>query len=425
CKKCQQRIKKHGLKDEHELQSYFIQRVQKMLEKHGKKMIGWDEILEGGLAPNAIVMSWRGEEGGIAAANSGHDVIMTPGGWCYLDHYQGSEKVEPESIGGYTTLEKSYSYQPIPKAISADKVHHVLGTQGNVWSEYLYSEEVAEHRIYPRIIALAEVGWSTAKNQNFKDFWRRMQNQFVRLDLHNINFRIPKPEGPANFVAFQDSVKLTFTTTEPTAMYYTTDGSEPNKNSQKYTEPISLKEDATLKIRTVLPMGKASAVRTIKVRKQEPTPNVTVEKTQTGLKMKLAKGNFSEVADLDRVQKWQESVMENPNQRAADLFGERETAAMILEGFLEIPETGAYRFSTTNDQLFLDGKLLISNDKELRKHSKNDAMKVLEKGLHPIRIVFLNSIRGGYPTTWGSIEVKWQMPNAEKLQQIPAEMYKH
>ncbi|MCF6357537.1 MAG: beta-N-acetylhexosaminidase, partial [Draconibacterium sp.] len=184
CNLCQARIKAEGLKDEHELQSYFVQRVEKMLLAHNKKMIGWDEILEGGLAESASIMSWRGEKGGITAASEGHDVVMTPGNWVYLDHYQGDPKIEPVAIGGYTTLEESYEYEPIPEALDKDKAKHILGTQGNVWSEYMYTPERLEYRVYPRIIALAEVGWTQSEKKDFSSFVKRMDNQFVRLDQH-------------------------------------------------------------------------------------------------------------------------------------------------------------------------------------------------------------------------------------------------
>lgn len=425
CRKCQYRIRKEKLKDEHELQSYFVQRVQKMLAKHGKKMIGWDEILEGGLAPDATVMSWRGEEGGIAAANAGHDVIMTPGSWCYLDHFQGSAKVEPIAIGGYTTLEKSYSYEPIPTQIAQDKTHHVLGTQGNVWSEYLYNEEITEHRIYPRIIALAEVGWTDKKNKNFEKFYQRMQNQFVRLDLHDINYRVPKPEGVPNRVAFEDKTDLKFTTTEPVDMFYTTDGSEPNRNSQKYTHPLSFTEDATVKIRTILPMGKQSDVRTINVIKQQPSKAVKVENLKEGLNLKITEGKFWKVSELESVSKWEEDICKDLNI-LHNIFDCEKPSAAILEGYLEIPETGTYLFSTTNNQFFIDDKLLVDNDGTICKYSRNDATAVLGKGSHPIRIVFINNIVGGFPHKWNSLEIQMKKVDSEqKLQQIPSKMYKH
>ncbi|MDR0824425.1 MAG: beta-N-acetylhexosaminidase, partial [Prevotella sp.] len=176
CPKCQARIKELGLtadkghSAEERLQSYFVQRIEKFLLKHNKKMIGWDEILEGGLAPSATVMSWRGEAGGIAAANMGHDVIMTPGDWMYLDKYQGDPKLQPVTIGGYLTLEKVYGYEPLPEKIAEDKRHHILGAQSNVWTEYKYNGNDMEHDIYPRIIALAELNWTPKEKKDYKDF---------------------------------------------------------------------------------------------------------------------------------------------------------------------------------------------------------------------------------------------------------------
>ena len=144
------------------MQSYFVQRMEKVVNKHGKKMIGWDEILEGGLAPSATVMSWRGEEGGIAAASMNHDVIMTPGSeGMYIDQFQGDYKINPVSIGGFTTAERVYKYNPVPDTLAAaGKGHFIKGVQCNVWSEYLYNTDIMEYRIYPRILALSEIAWS-------------------------------------------------------------------------------------------------------------------------------------------------------------------------------------------------------------------------------------------------------------------------
>ena len=149
CPHCQKRIKDNGLKDEHELQSYFIRRIEKFVNSKGKQIIGWDEILEGGLAPNATVMSWRGEEGGIAAAKENHDVIMTPGGWCYFDHYQDTSKTEPMSIGGLTPVRKVYTYEPVPAQLTKEESKHILGAQANLWTEYILSSQQAEYMVLP------------------------------------------------------------------------------------------------------------------------------------------------------------------------------------------------------------------------------------------------------------------------------------
>lgn len=187
CSKCQKRMKAEKLQDEHELQSYFIQRVEKYVNSKGRKIIGWDEILEGGLAPNASVMSWRGEEGGIAAAKQNHSVVMTPGNWCYLDHYQDTSKREPLAIGGFTPVSEVYAYEPLPPQLSESESKFILGAQGNVWTEYMKSSNHVEYMVYPRACALAEVVWSSKESRNYDDFLQRMQLHFNRLDDWNVN----------------------------------------------------------------------------------------------------------------------------------------------------------------------------------------------------------------------------------------------
>ncbi|MAE09067.1 MAG: beta-N-acetylglucosaminidase [Bacteroidetes bacterium] len=186
CSTCQGVIEREGLKDEHELQSYFIQRIEKFLNKNGRSIIGWDEILEGGLAPNATVMSWRGTEGGIAAARLDHDAIMTPGSHCYFDHYQSNPDTEPLAIGGYTTLEKVYSYNPVPDTLSEDETIHILGTQGNVWTEYMETPDYVEYMVLPRLAALSEVNWSSKKDWEL--FQKRIQEHFTIYEKLGYNY---------------------------------------------------------------------------------------------------------------------------------------------------------------------------------------------------------------------------------------------
>lgn len=173
CKLCQARMKKEGLKDVNELQSYSIHRMERFLNSHGRKLLGWDEILDGGLAPNATVMSWRGTEGGLAAIRSGHKAIMSPGQYCYLDGYQDAPYSQPEAIGGYLPLKKVYGYEPVPDSLSADEAKLMYGVQANLWTEYIPTEEHAEYMLYPRAIALAEVAWSKPGNKSWEDFYRR------------------------------------------------------------------------------------------------------------------------------------------------------------------------------------------------------------------------------------------------------------
>ncbi|MBS1579441.1 MAG: beta-N-acetylhexosaminidase [Bacteroidetes bacterium] len=184
---CQQLIKEKGLKDEHGLQSYFIQRIEKYLNTKGRQIIGWDEILEGGLAPNATVMSWRGEQGGIEAAKQKHNVIMTPGGWCYFDHSQ-TQKEDSVTIGGFTSLEKVYSYDPVPKELNNENKKYVLGAQANVWTEYIGSISKLEYMIFPRMSALSEVLWTPSEQKNEADFKRRIEIQKIRYNMWEVNY---------------------------------------------------------------------------------------------------------------------------------------------------------------------------------------------------------------------------------------------
>ena len=175
CPLCQKRMKEENLKDVNELQSYLIQRIEKFVNSKGRQIIGWDEILDGGLAPNATVMSWRGTEGGLAAVNSGHKAIMTPGGYCYLDSYQDAPHTQPMAFGPYMPLEKVYSYNPV-EGIDAEKAKLIYGIQGNLWVEYIPTEEMVEYMIYPRILAIAEIGWSNPTERNFAEFKERAIN---------------------------------------------------------------------------------------------------------------------------------------------------------------------------------------------------------------------------------------------------------
>ncbi|RUA12375.1 MAG: beta-N-acetylglucosaminidase [Flavobacteriia bacterium] len=185
----QQLIKREGLKDEHELQSYFIKRIEKFVNSKGRNIIGWDEILEGGLAPNAAVMSWRGTEGGIEAAKQKHYVVMTPGHSCYFDHYQSKDKEnEPLAIGGYLPVEKVYSYDPTPKELSKEEQKYILGAQANVWTEYIGTPEYLEYMILPRMDAMAEVVWTKPDNKNWDDFKERLNPMAKRYDVMGLNY---------------------------------------------------------------------------------------------------------------------------------------------------------------------------------------------------------------------------------------------
>jgi hexosaminidase len=243
CDSCQARMKAEGLKTEEELQSWFVGRIEKFLNSKGKRVIGWDEILEGGLAPNAAVMSWRGTEGGLAAAKQGHYAVMTPGAYCYFDHYQGDPKFEPLAIGGYTTLEKVYSYEPVPEGLDAAGSQFILGAQGNVWTEYIPNPQQAEYMALPRMAALAEVVWSPAGPRNWDAFLRRLTGNLRVLDYLGVNYsrslyQLTASAGPA---ADGRGVTYTLSSAMPDGeIRYTVDGAAPTRSSRKYESPLRI-----------------------------------------------------------------------------------------------------------------------------------------------------------------------------------------
>lgn len=443
CSLCQKRIREEGLKGdkkhtaEERLQSYVVQRMEKYLAKYGKKIIGWDEILEGGLAPTATVMSWRGEKGGIAAAMAGHDAIMAPGpNGFYLDYYQGDNKIEPVAIGGYSPLKKTYGYNPVPDTLVAiQKDHHIIGVQANVWSEYLYTTNIREYHTFPGALALAEVGWTNQDRKNYQDFERRIFNAYKRMDGHGINYHIPLPEQPngsCNYVAFIDSASLVFTTSRPEVMIYTVDGSEPTTQSTVYQAPITFTQSGVLKIATLLPSGKLSRVRTIQVEKQNLTAARKVDKLSPELNMQVIDGMFLNMAELEKAGK-KPSVIRTIKETKEMVTYVKSTESMrgvkqyaaIATGYVNIPADGIYYISSNLEEVWIDGKLMINNSGEVKRYSRKDTSVALAKGLHEIKAVFLGHIIGGWPSNWNNGSINLRKSDENEFQAITADMLWH
>ena len=269
CPRCQVRMKAENLKNEEELQSYFIHRMGDLLKSKGKKLVGWDEILEGGLAPDANVMSWRGMEGGIKAAKAGHHVIMTPTEHCYLDLWQGEPSVEPDTYS-MCRLKDSYSFNPVPEGVPAEMV---LGGQGNLWAESLPTFRHVEYMTWPRGWALSEVLWSGPSKTDWEKFWPRVEKHFVRADQADINYA----RSMYNAIVspyLQDGVLQVELGSEiaGTDIYYTFDNTDPDSHTPKYTEPLSIPKNATwLRIVTYRdgkPVGKVITLTTKELAKR-------------------------------------------------------------------------------------------------------------------------------------------------------------
>lgn len=443
CPLCQKRISDLGIKSEPnrskeaQLQSYVVARIEKYLNSKGKSIIGWDEILEGGnLNKTATVMSWRGEAGGIEAARAGHDVIMTPGSHgMYLDHYQGEANVEPVAIGGNDPISKTYSYDPTPAVLVKEgKEKYVKGVQGNVWAEYIPDEEMFEYRAFPRILAVAEVGWTPVSRKNFTDFSRRLDSDAsLRLKAHGINFHIPIPQQPGgscSHLVFDDKLKLELTTTRPETIVFTLDGTLPSPQSSVYNGPIEITANSIVKTATLLPCGLLSPMRTIVANKTAAAPAINVATPSEGLTLKKVDGTFQSTSELRSTAAWETKTIDNIGDLRSQTIvpgnvrGVKNYAA-IAEGYVRMPQTDIYTFSSNNAEVWIDGEKLIDNNADyVKRYSRNDAQINLSAGLHSIKVVFLGGIYDGWPTYWDDGSVSYRTSTTQ-WKAIDASMLYH
>ena len=409
CPLCQQRIENENIVADdrgtavEKLQSYAVHRMEGILAKYGRKLIGWDEILEGGLSPQATVMSWRGESGGKKAAAAGHDVIMTPSSeGMYFDAFQGDSKIEPSTIGNYTTLEKVYNYDPVPAELkAAGKAHHVIGVQCNNWSEYMYEPWQRYYMLFPRAFALAEIAWSSPDGKDFSDFCRRVDAACQTLDEMGIPYHIPLPEQPGgscNNLVFIDKCVVPFCTTRLEEMVWTLDGSDPTPRSRRYMWPMEFTEDATLKIATLTAYGKLSPIRTINIRRMAPLPASEPEP----MNVRRADGRFLSSADFGdaewkeiQVERLRDIVSLEPYDR--NLPDSTRFFAAWAEGSFKVSDTAVYRFSSDCDEVWIDDIKLIDNSSApVKRYSSQDAELALEKGWHSFRMLYIFNIKGGW-----------------------------
>lgn len=383
-------MKREGLENEDELQSWFIQRIEKFLNNRGRLLIGWDEILEGGLAPNAAVMSWRGEAGGIEAASNGHNVVMSPGFALYFDHYQADPSAEPLAIGGFSPLEKVYAYEPIPESLVPWRIHHVMGAQANVWTEYMKSADHVEYMVFPRLMALAERVWSPKTQRDFADFQARLRPQYHILDQLNVNYRIPDPIGfsPIQTLADEALVELEVAHSGG-CLQYTLDGTDPGEDADCYpsiSQRISLMDGstATLRVVSVTSTGRRSDVRKLEVKHLQMMPGVYRTDQSPGLDRKLYSDAINRCLAFNPELPHQVGTIDVPSIPE----GQPGPYVQIFSGFMEIPFDGVYTLSLTSDDgsiLWIDGIMEIDND-GLHASATKSVKLAFEYGLHPIKI---------------------------------------
>ncbi|MFI5162484.1 MAG: family 20 glycosylhydrolase [Sphingobacteriales bacterium] len=420
---CQKLIKKLHLKDEEQLQSYFIQRIEKFVNSKGRSIIGWDEILEGGLSPNATVMSWRGESGGIAAAKQNHNVVMTPGsGGLYIDHAQ-ARTGEPLSIGGYTSLAKTYSYNPTPAALTPDQQKFIIGVQANLWTEYIGTETKAEYMFYPRVLALSEVAWSQLENKNFKDFSdTRLPVQLAFLDKNNYDYRVPEAIGTMDTIVFgsQLTVKL-----KPSVVgakiFYTIDGYTPRETDLEYHIPMTynVPQDQYRELQTIVitPSGKRGPVSHMLMYNRAPLAPVAYQGTASGLKYELFQGAFDNTTQFTGAAVVDSGVVKNFN---TSLLKKNNPAfGVIYSGYIRIDADGLYQFSTKSDDgsvLTIDDQPVVNNDGKHPLAEQGGAV-ALQKGYHKFTLKYFDVGQ------ISSLRVFMSMPGKPKGELSPDTMY--
>lgn len=421
CPKCQARMQAEGLTTEVELHGYFIRRVEKILHKLGRKMIGWDEILDGGASESATVMSWRGNKGGIKAANQGNQAIMTPWDICYFDHYQGSKLFEPMAQSGFLPLEKVYNWEPIPSEIKPEHRDKILGGQANLWAEYMPDYRQAEYMIYPRLLALSEVLWAI-HYRDYKNFTERLKEAQQRLDYGGINYHIPLPEGPqAQYVEFVDSVEVELTNSLGYEMRYEGIGNREegignreegigdkeegkgNKEKGKGKKEFSIFNSSLLRAYTTFNGRNSDTIEVYYNKLSAPHP-AAKHLLHNGLYRQRAYGYFPNTDSLDYVRFDITDLVDSLIYDRNDTYF--EPWIEVYQGYIKVDSTDSYLITTDLEELWVDDIRVINNNGRLKRNQTQRALMVLEEGFHSIKAVYNNCVNDGFPAHWRKPEIR-------------------
>lgn len=424
---CQDLIKRLKLKDEHGLQSYFIQRMEKFVNSKGRSIIGWDEILEGGLAPNATVMSWRGEEGGIQAAKESHDVIMTPSSQAlYFDHAQGKINQEPVGIGGNAPIQKTYAYNPTPAALTPEQQKYIKGVQANLWTEYITTENKVEYMILPRMMALSEVAWTPTANKNYKDFSEtRLPQHLAWLDKNGYNFRVPPAIGNADTVMIGSAMTVNLKSPVKGAkIYYTIDGYTPRETELLYTTPMTypvpLNEYRDLKTIVVTPSGKRSVITAAKMFNKAPLAPVDYTGNTPGLKYQASAGTYVNTTQINPAAVIDTGVAKSFSTALSAFKKAFNKYGVVFSGYLRADVDGNYGFSTASSNgsvLLIDDVPIVDNDGRTGANEQQGAIPLL-KGYHKITIKYVDANSSG-----SGLRVYMTIPGKPKGEVSPDMMF--
>lgn len=394
----QRMIRRLGLKDEHALQSYFIQRIEKFVNSKGRTIIGWDEILEGGLAANATVMSWRGEEGGIAAAKQRHNVIMSPNTYLYFDYTQGQPATEPLNAAAYLPLKTAYNYEPLPPSLTPAEQRYIKGVQGNIWTEFIPDQAMLDYMVWPRALALSEIAWAQPAKKNYDRFLQKLPLELARMDYAGVNFRIPEPVGLESKVVSTSTVTVHLKPPVKGSMvYYTLNGTQPTVRSHPLTRAFTVyvPEDsaATVRCIVVLPNGRISPVYSATYVHKPFLPAISTKQGNKGIHFSLVK---TPPASARQLPAKGDSTGTLP---AIDIRPvPSKEFGITFTGLIKIPADDLYKCHLNSDDgaiLSIDDQIIVDNDGP---HDLQDrsGFVPLRKGLHRIKVQYFNTGTGAW-----------------------------
>lgn len=398
CPLCQKAIKDNHLKNEHELQSFFNRDIESFLNSKGKKLLGWDEIVEGGLSKDGTMMWWRNWAPTMRdiTAKHGNDMVITP---CFEYYFDAQHEVTP--------FEKVYKYEPVPENFTKEQTKHILGVQANLWSEMIPNFKRLQYMAFPRMLALAETAWTSKENKSSENFQKRMEIQYQRLDALGIRYHIPTVTGLKDKVAFLDKVTIELNAPlKNMEIYYTIDGSLPTKTSKKYTAPLEFSQTTTLT--TIAYRGEvASETKSALIEKQTYLDPVNITPIKGALNRWTTVKQYKVV---DSVSLPKNAVFESVKE--INLAGKEgiEQLSMVFKGYFYAEEEGLFEFSTKSDDgslMYIGDKFVVDNGGNHSAIEKN-GMVALKKGWHPITIYYHEATGGG------SLEVFYKTPNGEK-----------
>lgn len=419
---CADVMRRENMTNAAQLQSPFSARMANHISSQGRRVVGWDEILQGNPPKSTVIMAWRQPEFGIAGAKAGYDVVMTPEDFLYFDHAQSDDPKHPIAFSDdITPVSQVYSYEPVPAGLDAQLATHIIGVQANLWTELAYSSERLELLTFPRMSALAEVAWSSAHSRNWEDFQRRMTVQLRRYDALGIGYykEIPRPRVLHEQVVFIGNMQLTVPAPTPDMrVHYTLDGSEPTAQSPTVGGPLSFNDDVVLKLRTVTSAGDMSSVTTVTLDRQEPRKGETLPGLLPGIHYIYVEKNLATAKELtDNCIPTREGTL--PTFQIPD--GSRPTDFGVgFEGYLRVDNEGVYTFYTKSDDgslLYIGDQLMVNNDGDHGSVDRSGSI-ALGAGYHPIRVLYVQHGGGS------ALEVSMEGPGTAK-QTLPPEVLYH